>query len=93
MAASSSAATAAALDTWWDDVNNSPLWQDRTFHALAALYGVIAVAPRRRRAPPAARPPALEAAHDAVDCAKLRSRLHEDLACAELHLGRGEHHA
>ncbi|XP_025791894.1 uncharacterized protein LOC112873083 [Panicum hallii] len=47
MAASSSAATAAALDTWWDDVNNSPLWWDRTFHALAALYGVIAVAPRR----------------------------------------------
>ncbi|CAD6201674.1 unnamed protein product [Miscanthus lutarioriparius] len=33
----------AAMDAWWDDVNNSTLWQDRTFHALAALYGVIAV--------------------------------------------------
>ncbi|RCV46832.1 hypothetical protein SETIT_9G563000v2 [Setaria italica] len=43
MAASSSAAAAAALDAWWDDVNNSPLWQDRTFHALAALYGVVAL--------------------------------------------------
>ncbi|RLN17330.1 tobamovirus multiplication protein 3-like [Panicum miliaceum] len=42
MAVSSSAA-AAALDAWWDDVNNSPLWQDRTFHALAVLYGVVAV--------------------------------------------------
>ncbi|PAN51898.1 hypothetical protein PAHAL_9G628200 [Panicum hallii] len=42
MAASSSAA-AASLDAWWDDVNNSPLWQDRTFHALALLYGVVAV--------------------------------------------------
>ncbi|KAG2543927.1 tobamovirus multiplication protein 3-like isoform X5 [Panicum virgatum] len=41
MSASSSAA--AALDAWWDDVNNSPVWQDRTFHALAALYGVVAV--------------------------------------------------
>ena len=40
MAASSLAAV--ALDAWWDDVNNSPLWQDRTFHALAALYGVVA---------------------------------------------------
>ncbi|CAL4912260.1 unnamed protein product [Urochloa decumbens] len=44
MAASSSeAAAAAALDAWWDDVNSSPLWQDRTFHALAALYGVVAL--------------------------------------------------
>ncbi|PUZ43137.1 hypothetical protein GQ55_9G638200 [Panicum hallii var. hallii] len=42
MAASSSAA-AVSLDAWWDDVNNSPLWQDRTFHALAVLYGVVAV--------------------------------------------------
>ncbi|CAD6209289.1 unnamed protein product [Miscanthus lutarioriparius] len=33
----------AAMDAWWDDVNNSTLWQDRTFHALAALYGVVAV--------------------------------------------------
>jgi hypothetical protein len=42
MAASSSTA-AVSLDAWWDDVNNSPLWQDRTFHALAVLYGVVAV--------------------------------------------------
>ena len=47
----------AAMDAWWDDVNNSTLWQDRTFHALAALYGVVAVvalvSPNRvRGAPP-----------------------------------------
>ncbi|KAK4748923.1 hypothetical protein SAY87_015509 [Trapa incisa] len=29
--------------SWWEDVNNSPLWQDRIFHVLAALYGVVAV--------------------------------------------------
>jgi hypothetical protein len=32
-----------AAAAWWDDVNNSTLWQDRTFHALAALYGIVAV--------------------------------------------------
>ena len=45
----------AAMDAWWDDVNNSTLWQDRTFHALAALYGVVAVvalvSPNRRPPP------------------------------------------
>ncbi|AQL09893.1 Tobamovirus multiplication protein 3 [Zea mays] len=42
MAGSSTAAMDAAA-AWWDDVNNSTLWQDRTFHALAALYGIVAV--------------------------------------------------
>ncbi|KAK6252078.1 hypothetical protein QUC31_013798 [Theobroma cacao] len=27
---------------WWRDVNDSPLWQDRIFHILAALYGLVA---------------------------------------------------
>ncbi|XP_044492822.1 tobamovirus multiplication protein 3 [Mangifera indica] len=27
---------------WWEDVNESPLWQDRIFHALAILYGLVA---------------------------------------------------
>ncbi|KAE8663892.1 Protein TOM THREE [Hibiscus syriacus] len=27
---------------WWNDVNDSPLWQDRIFHILAALYGLVA---------------------------------------------------
>ncbi|ONL99534.1 Tobamovirus multiplication protein 3 [Zea mays] len=26
---------------WWRDVNESPLWQDRIFHALAVLYGIV----------------------------------------------------
>ncbi|KAJ4777902.1 Tobamovirus multiplication protein 3 [Rhynchospora pubera] len=37
-------ATMIALNTatnWWDDVNNSPLWQDRIFHVLAVTYGFI----------------------------------------------------
>ncbi|XP_076893706.1 tobamovirus multiplication protein 3-like [Bidens hawaiensis] len=29
--------------TLWDYLNHSPLWQDRIFHALAALYGAVAV--------------------------------------------------
>lgn len=43
----------AAMDAWWDDVNNSTLWQDRTFHALAALYGVVAVVALVSPYPPA----------------------------------------
>ncbi|KAK3421977.1 hypothetical protein EUGRSUZ_G02559 [Eucalyptus grandis] len=31
-----------AASNWWDDVNASAVWQDRIFHALAALYGVVA---------------------------------------------------
>ncbi|KAL3510263.1 hypothetical protein ACH5RR_029664 [Cinchona calisaya] len=42
------AAAAVALSlkdtmSWWDQINESTVWQDRTFHALAALYGVVAV--------------------------------------------------
>lgn len=29
--------------SWWDQINESPTWQDRTFHVLAALYGIVAV--------------------------------------------------
>lgn len=29
--------------TWWQYINESPLWQDRIFHVLAALYGIVAV--------------------------------------------------
>ena len=25
---------------WWRDINESPLWQDRIFHALAVLYRI-----------------------------------------------------
>ncbi|KAL4348505.1 hypothetical protein GQ457_17G014960 [Hibiscus cannabinus] len=31
-----------AASNWWHDVNDSPLWQDRIFHILAALYGLVA---------------------------------------------------
>ncbi|MBA0782491.1 hypothetical protein Gotri_000372 [Gossypium trilobum] len=27
---------------WWRDINGSRLWQDRIFHILAALYGLVA---------------------------------------------------
>ncbi|RDX88824.1 Tobamovirus multiplication protein 3 [Mucuna pruriens] len=27
---------------WWRDINNSSLWQDRIFHLLAILYGIVA---------------------------------------------------
>ncbi|MCD7454429.1 hypothetical protein HAX54_024828 [Datura stramonium] len=27
---------------WWEDVNRFPQWQDRIFHVLAVLYGVVA---------------------------------------------------
>jgi len=27
--------------TWWNDIDDSPLWQDRIFYTLAALYGVV----------------------------------------------------
>ncbi|KAG8382618.1 hypothetical protein BUALT_Bualt05G0096200 [Buddleja alternifolia] len=29
--------------TWWEIVNQSPAWQDRIFHVLAVLYGIVAV--------------------------------------------------
>lgn len=28
--------------SWWQHINESPLWQDRIFHLLAALYGIVA---------------------------------------------------
>ncbi|KAK6931818.1 THH1/TOM1/TOM3 domain [Dillenia turbinata] len=28
--------------SWWDDVNESSFWQDRIFHVLSILYGVVA---------------------------------------------------
>ena len=49
------AVAVAALDltessNWWRDINRSPLWQDRIFHLLAILYGIVAaVALVRRR--------------------------------------------
>ncbi|KAL2343577.1 hypothetical protein Fmac_004862 [Flemingia macrophylla] len=41
------AAAVAALDltessNWWRDINQSSLWQDRIFHLLAILYGIVA---------------------------------------------------
>ncbi|KEH40725.1 hypothetical protein MtrunA17_Chr1g0162201 [Medicago truncatula] len=27
--------------TWWNDIDDSPLWQDRIFYTLAGLYGVV----------------------------------------------------
>ena len=28
--------------SWWDVVNHSPAWQDRIFHVLSLLYGIVA---------------------------------------------------
>lgn len=45
MAASPLAVAAFELKhaiSWWDNVNESPLWQDRIFHILAVLYGIVA---------------------------------------------------
>ncbi|KAI4357137.1 hypothetical protein L6164_001104 [Bauhinia variegata] len=49
VSSSSSLATAWVAATeltesssWWNDVNKSPIWQDRIFHVLAALYGIVA---------------------------------------------------
>ncbi|KAJ6726115.1 TOBAMOVIRUS MULTIPLICATION PROTEIN 3 [Salix purpurea] len=28
--------------SWWQDINESPFWQDRIFHVLAALYSIVA---------------------------------------------------
>ncbi|CAA7032521.1 unnamed protein product [Microthlaspi erraticum] len=43
-----SSSSAAALNlkeatNWWSDVNESPVWQDRIFHILAVLYGIVSV--------------------------------------------------
>lgn len=39
-AVSSYAITQAS--NWWEEVNRSIVWQDRIFHVLAALYGIVA---------------------------------------------------
>ncbi|CAL0306058.1 unnamed protein product [Lupinus luteus] len=31
------------FSNWWHHINDSPFWQDRIFHLLAALYAVVAV--------------------------------------------------
>lgn len=28
--------------SWWDVMNESPVWQDRIFHVLACLCGIVA---------------------------------------------------
>ncbi|KAL2347837.1 hypothetical protein Fmac_001837 [Flemingia macrophylla] len=28
--------------SWWQDMNDSPVWQDRIFYTLAVLYGLVA---------------------------------------------------
>ncbi|KAJ4974461.1 hypothetical protein NE237_007635 [Protea cynaroides] len=28
---------------WWDEINNSPVWQDRIFHVLAGLYALVGI--------------------------------------------------
>lgn len=28
--------------SWWEKINECRVWQDRIFHVLAALYGVVA---------------------------------------------------
>ncbi|KAJ0252843.1 Tobamovirus multiplication protein 3 [Hirschfeldia incana] len=48
MTSSSSSSAVEALDlkdasSWWSDVNESPIWQDRIFHALALLYGIVSI--------------------------------------------------
>ncbi|XP_010476507.1 PREDICTED: protein TOM THREE HOMOLOG 1 [Camelina sativa] len=48
MSSSSAAAAIVALNlkeakNWWSDVNESPMWQDRIFHILAVLYGIVSV--------------------------------------------------
>ncbi|KAE9601008.1 hypothetical protein Lalb_Chr13g0293171 [Lupinus albus] len=45
--AETAAALAAVLfsenqsSNWWNDINDSPFWQDRIFHVLAVLYGIV----------------------------------------------------
>ncbi|XP_049354601.1 tobamovirus multiplication protein 3-like [Solanum verrucosum] len=33
--------SSTAAISWWDEVNESPIWQDRIFYVLAILYGVV----------------------------------------------------
>lgn len=48
MMSSSSSSAVEALNlkeasSWWSDVNESPIWQDRIFHLLALLYGIVSI--------------------------------------------------
>ncbi|VVB03872.1 unnamed protein product [Arabis nemorensis] len=48
MMSSSAAEAIEALNlkeasSWWSDVNESPIWQDRIFHMLAILYGLVSI--------------------------------------------------
>ncbi|CAH2045761.1 unnamed protein product [Thlaspi arvense] len=48
MMSSSSSSAVEALNlkdasNWWSDVNESPIWQDRIFHFLAILYGIVSI--------------------------------------------------
>ncbi|KAL1222710.1 Tobamovirus multiplication protein 3 [Cardamine amara subsp. amara] len=51
MMASSSSSSSSAVEAfnlkdasnWWSDVNESPIWQDRIFHVLAILYGIVSI--------------------------------------------------
>lgn len=36
------AVVVSSASNWWDEVNNSALWQDWIFHILALLYGLVA---------------------------------------------------
>ncbi|VVA99625.1 unnamed protein product [Arabis nemorensis] len=40
---SSSSLNLKEATNWWSDVNESPVWQDRIFHILAVLYGIVSV--------------------------------------------------
>lgn len=40
-AGASSSAAAGALRGWWNDVNESPEWQDTAFFSLTAAYGLV----------------------------------------------------
>ncbi|WVZ61442.1 hypothetical protein U9M48_011311 [Paspalum notatum var. saurae] len=39
--AGAAASSSAALRGWWDDVNDSPQWQDAAFFSLAAAYALV----------------------------------------------------
>ncbi|ONM50869.1 La-related protein 6C [Zea mays] len=39
--AGASSSAAASLRGWWDDVNESPQWQDGAFFSLAAAYALV----------------------------------------------------
>ena len=39
--AGASSSAADALRGWWDDVNESPQWQDAAFFSLAAAYALV----------------------------------------------------